>query len=110
MPSNPETVAVVGLGYVGLPLACAFARYGRVVGFDIDARKIAALSKGHDTSEETPSEELKHKNLKFTTRASDLRSCTAIIIAVPTPVDEAKIPDLEPVRSASTLVGRNLSK
>jgi len=110
MPSKIETIAVVGLGYVGLPLACAFAKYGKVIGFDIDGRKISALKKGRDVSGEVAAVELKHKNLKFTTRPADLRRCTAIIIAVPTPVDDAKIPDLTPLKGAAAIVGKNLSK
>ncbi len=105
-----EIVGVVGLGYVGLPLACAFARHHRVVGYDVDASRIKALRSGRDPSGETVSEDLRQKNLRFTIRSTDLRLCTTFIVAVPTPVDEAKIPDLHALRAATATVGQHLSR
>lgn len=110
MPANEETIAVVGLGYVGLPLACAFARYRKVIAFDIDSKKVTSLEKGVDPLGESTAEELKNQNLRFTAKPSELKKCSSIIIAVPTPVDEAKIPDLTAIRNASAMVGQNLSK
>ncbi len=110
MSIQNETIGVVGLGYVGLPLACAFARYCRVVGYDLEKQRVATLRRHQDLQGETASGDLRQRNLKFTTNAADLRRCTTIIIAVPTPVDEAKIPNLRPLSSASAMVGQNLSK
>ena len=110
MPQKEERIGIVGLGYVGLPLACAFARHSEVIGYDLNPARVASLRKYNDTSGETTSEELRQPNLKFTTRTADLRRCTTIIVAVPTPVDEAKIPDLGPLRLAATIVGQNLSR
>ncbi len=110
MPESKEIVGVVGLGYVGLPLACAFARHVHVVGYDLDVRRIASLRKFNDPTGETASVDLRRKNLRFTTRPADLRRCTVIIVAVPTPTDEAKNPDLHPIRSAAATVGQNLSR
>jgi len=103
-------VAVVGLGYVGLPLAVSFARHLTVVGFDINARRVEELQKGVDRTGETLGGDLKNSNIHFTADAKALRECRYIIVAVPTPVDKANVPDLEPVISASRLVGENLSK
>lgn len=105
-----ETIGVVGLGYVGLPLACAFANEYDVIGYDLDRARISALKRGTDPAGETDSKDLRQKKLHFTTNPGDLRKCTAIIVAVPTPVDEAKIPDLRPLKSAAKTVGQNLSK
>jgi UDP-N-acetyl-D-glucosamine/UDP-N-acetyl-D-galactosamine dehydrogenase len=110
MTSKQETIGIIGLGYVGLPLACAFARHFSVIGYDLDKSRISALRRHIDPAGETASVELEQKNLKFTTNAADLKQCTAMIVAVPTPVDEAKIPDLRPLRSATLCVAQNLSK
>lgn len=107
---KPEIIGVVGLGYVGLPLACSFAKTNKVIGYDLNPRRIIGLKKYCDDSGETPSHELRQSKLKFTNRGSDLRRCSVIIVAVPTPVDDAKVPDLEPLRSAAKNVGQNLSK
>jgi UDP-N-acetyl-D-galactosamine dehydrogenase len=103
-------VAVVGLGYVGLPLAVSFAKQLTVVGFDINTRRVEELQQGIDRTGETLGGDLKSPNISFTTTAKALRECKYIIVAVPTPVDKANVPDLEPVISASQLVGENLSQ
>ena len=103
-------VGVVGLGYVGLPLAVNFAKHVRVIGFDINTRRVANLQKGLDTTGETLGGDLKLPNITFTADPAQLRQCRYLIVAVPTPVDQANVPDLEPVISASSIVGQNLSK
>ena len=103
-------VALVGLGYVGLPLAVSFARHIPVVGFDINTRRVEELQKGVDRTGETLGGDLKNSAIGFTTDAKRLRECKYIVVAVPTPVDKANVPDLEPVISASRIVGENLAK
>ena len=111
MENNRVTVsdlklAVIGLGYVGLPLAVEFGRKRRVIGFDINPRRIAELRAGVDTTRETSSEELEAAtHLQFTTEADDLKSCNCFIVTVPTPIDDHKRPDLTPLIRASELVG-----
>ncbi|HTS18254.1 MAG TPA: nucleotide sugar dehydrogenase [Verrucomicrobiae bacterium] len=104
------TVAVVGLGYVGLPLAVSFAKHIPVVGFDINTRRVEELQKGLDRTGETLGGDLKSPNISFTADPKQLRRCKYIVVAVPTPVDRANVPDLEPVISASRVVGENLGK
>jgi len=103
-----EKIGVVGLGYVGLPVALAFARKFDTVGFDISEARVSALRNGNDPNGETSSEELKSSTLRFTTVASDLADCTFFVVAVPTPVDASNRPDLTPVIKASETVGRVL--
>ena len=103
-------VAVVGLGYVGLPLAASFARHLKVIGFDVNAKRVAELQQGLDRNGETLGGDLKHPNLTFTADAKSLRQAKYIIVCVPTPVDPANVPDLSPVTGASEIVGDNLSK
>lgn len=102
-------VAVVGLGYVGLPLAVAFARHCDVVGFDVNEARIAALAAGEDRTGETGREELAASTVRFTSNPELLRAARAIIVAVPTPIDAHRNPDLSPVIRASESVGRHLS-
>ncbi len=104
------SVAIVGLGYVGLPLAAALARHLKVIGFDINAKRVAELQQGTDRNGETLGGDLKNPNLTFTADAKNLRQAKYIIICVPTPVDQANVPDLSPVVGASEIVGDNLSK
>jgi UDP-N-acetyl-D-galactosamine dehydrogenase len=104
-------LAIVGLGYVGLPLAVEFGRKRFVVGFDINQRRIDELKAGNDLTLETTREELiAAKNLSFTTKLDDLRSCNCYIVTVPTPIDEYKRPDLTPLIKASETVGKTLKK
>ncbi|NNN06029.1 MAG: nucleotide sugar dehydrogenase [Elusimicrobia bacterium] len=105
-----ETISVIGLGYVGLPLAAAFGRKRKVIGFDVSARRVAALKKGVDWTEETDAATLKAADIEFTTDPARLKKAFIHIIAVPTPVDEAKVPDLGPLLRASETVARILKK
>jgi len=104
-------IAVIGLGYVGLPLAVEFGKVRSVVGFDVNQSRLNELSSGVDSTKETNREELAAaKNLTFTSNASDLAGCNFYIVTVPTPVNDDKIPDLSMLISASTLVGGVLEK
>src|SRR5947209_9656649 len=104
-------VGVVGLGYVGLPLAVELSKRYPVVGFDIDPTRIAALAAGHDSTLEVDGAELrKAVGLQCTSDLEDLADCNVFIITVPTPIDKHKRPDLGPLIAASTTVGRVLKK
>jgi UDP-N-acetyl-D-glucosamine/UDP-N-acetyl-D-galactosamine dehydrogenase len=104
-------ISVIGLGYVGLPVATSFARTGvPVVAFDIDSRRIAELAAGHDRTGEVASDDLGAKGLNFTTRPADLRQADFHIVTVPTPIDASKQPDLKPLRSASATIAASLKK
>jgi UDP-N-acetyl-D-galactosamine dehydrogenase len=104
-------LAVIGLGYVGLPLAVEFGKQLRVAGFDINASRIEALSAGHDATQEVDEVDLrKAVGLRYTSDLRDLADCNAFIVTVPTPIDKHKRPDLTPLMSASTTVGRVLKK
>ena len=104
-------LSIVGLGYVGLPLAVEFGRKRSVVGFDINQRRIDELKAGNDLTLETTQEELAAaKHLSYTTNLDDLRACNCYIVTVPTPIDEHKRPDLTPLIKASETVGKVLKK
>lgn len=104
-------VGIIGLGYVGLPLAVAFARKFAVVGYDIDQERIRQLQQGQDITCTLSKEELaRAENLVFSTEAADLSDCTVFIITVPTPIDAFKKPDLQYVLDASATVGKLLKK
>ncbi len=104
-------IGVVGLGYVGLPLAVEFGKRFNTVGFDIKAARVDELKKGHDSTLETTEEELASaKKLSYTTRLDDLKSCSVFIVTVPTPIDEYKRPDLTPLEKSSESVGKVLKK
>lgn len=108
---NFSCVAVIGLGYVGLPLAVEFGKKRAVLGFDINADRIKALSAGNDYTLEVSADELQSAQLlKFSSSEADLKRCDVFIVTVPTPVDAAKRPDLTPLIKASEAVGRNLSR
>ena len=102
-------IAVVGLGYVGLPIAVAFGKQQRVIGFDINKAKIAELQKGLDRTGEVSSADLKATDVQYTFQPSDLKAADFIIVAVPTPINEALQPDLTALRKSSELIGANLS-
>ncbi len=105
-----ERIAVVGLGYVGLPVALAFARcYPDTIGFDVDARKVAALQAGVDRSGDVAAADLAASSLTYTSDLDDLRGATFFVVAVPTPIDANRRPDLGPLRAASRTVGRVLT-
>ena len=106
----PQKLAVIGLGYVGLPLAVAFAEHFNVVGFDIDAQRVEELRQGCDHNGEVPPERLRNTRLHFTNDPQALKGCDFFIVTVPTPVDRAKRPDLTALKEASRLVGRALQK
>jgi UDP-N-acetyl-D-galactosamine dehydrogenase len=103
-------IAVIGLGYVGLPVAVAFGKHHAVVGFDIKQNRIDELTAGHDATEEVTYEDLRAANIRYTANVADLKSCDFFIVAVPTPVDSANKPDLSPLISASRSVGAVLKK
>jgi UDP-N-acetyl-D-galactosamine dehydrogenase len=107
--NETTTIAVVGLGYVGLPLAVAFGKRYPTIGFDLSAEKVDAYRNGVDPTGEVSREELAlAKGLKCTTQAGELKQADFIVVAVPTPVDEAHQPNFEPLLSASESVGANL--
>ncbi|MEP2757539.1 MAG: Vi polysaccharide biosynthesis UDP-N-acetylglucosamine C-6 dehydrogenase TviB [Hyphomicrobiales bacterium] len=108
---KPETarIAVLGLGYVGLPLAVEFGKSRSVVGFDIDKARISELIAGEDTTLEVSTEEIAaSEGLRFSSDPEDLRSCNTFIVTVPTPIDEHNRPDLKPLLLASQTIGRIL--
>ncbi len=105
-----KTIALIGLGYVGLPLAVEFGKYRKVIGFDIYQERVDELEAGHDSTLETSDEDLANaKHLKFTTNIEDLRDAQIYIIAVPTPTDKNNRPDLTPLVKASETVGKVLN-
>ncbi len=108
--SHGRKISVIGLGYVGLPVAVAFGKAGKVIGFDVDNARIAELKSGVDNTLEVESGELRDSDIVFTPNAIDIKSADFHIIAVPTPINEAKHPDLSPVLAASRTVGQQLKK
>ncbi|MBQ6540931.1 MAG: nucleotide sugar dehydrogenase [Lachnospiraceae bacterium] len=103
-----EKLAVVGLGYVGMPLAVAFARKVDVIGYDLNSQKIALYKEGKDPTNEVGDEAVKNTTVEFTTDEEKLKEARFFIVAVPTPVNRDHTPYLGPVESASEIVGRNL--
>jgi UDP-N-acetyl-D-glucosamine/UDP-N-acetyl-D-galactosamine dehydrogenase len=104
-----EKIAIIGLGYVGLPVALAFARkFANTVGFDINCTRIEELKKGHDRNNETASAVLLDTGLEFSCDAKDLATTTMFVVAVPTPVDANNVPDLTPLVKASEFVGKHI--
>jgi len=101
-------IAVVGLGYVGLPLAAAFGRHVPVIGFDISKAKVAELEGGHDSTGELTPDKLATTQIRYTADAACLKDASFIIVTVPTPLRDDKTPDLSPLQAASTTIGRNL--
>ncbi len=106
--SGEEKLALVGLGYVGMPIAVEFAKHVKVIGFDINEKRINEYKNGIDSTNEV-GEALKDTKVDFTADASRLKEAKFIVVAVPTPVNEDNTPDLRPVKGASRTVGRNLS-
>ncbi len=105
-----KTVCIVGLGYVGLPLAVAFGKIKKTIGFDINKKKITELKQGHDSMGEVSTEDLKSENIIYTLNPSDIGNADFIIVAVPTPIDKHNNPDLTLVKKASETVGKNMKK
>jgi len=107
--SGNARIAVVGLGYVGLPLAAAFGRQVPVIGFDISTRKIAELKAGHDATGELTAADLAATSIDYTTDPARLRDARFIIVTVPTPLGANKRPDFGPLRSSSTTIGQHIA-
>ncbi|MGL5479582.1 MAG: nucleotide sugar dehydrogenase [Clostridium sp.] len=105
-----EKIAVIGLGYVGMPLAVAFAKKVGVIGFDLNQDKIKEYLKGKDITNEVGDEEIKKTTVRFTNDEKEIRNAKFHIVAVPTPINGDKTPDLKPVVGASEIVGRNLTR
>lgn len=108
--NKTKSISVIGLGYVGLPLALEFARHYNVVGFDINEERVKMMQEGKDPSKELSSEAFLNRSILFTTDPEDLRKADFHIVAVPTPVDKSKVPNLKPVLAASKTVGSILKK
>jgi UDP-N-acetyl-D-glucosamine/UDP-N-acetyl-D-galactosamine dehydrogenase len=104
-----RSIAVVGLGYVGLPIAVAFGKQGPVVGFDINKAKIAELRRGVDRTGEVSSADLKASQVQYTWEPAELKAADFIIVAVPTPINEALQPDFTALQKSSELIGSNLA-
>ena len=105
-----STVAVIGLGYVGLPIALAFAKKVKVIGFDINEKRVGLMKKGIDPSFELSKDDFKNSDIRFTHQIEDLKKANFFIVAVPTPIDEHNLPDLRPLINASITVGKVLKK
>lgn len=105
-----KTLAVIGLGYVGLPLALEFARYFRVIGFDVNASRIEMMQQMEDPSKELAKEDFAHRDIIFTHEIADLAQAHFFVVAVPTDVDEHKTPNLIPLKNASATIGAALKK
>ncbi len=110
LESKDQKICVVGLGYVGLPLAIILAKKFSVVGFDINKNKINNLKKGIDATEEVDTKLLEKSVVEFSSDSSSIKDAKFIIITIPTPIDDNKKPDLKLMKEASELVGNNLSK
>lgn len=108
--AGTEKLALVGLGYVGMPIAVAFAKKIQVIGFDINSIKINIYKSGIDPTNEVGNDKIKATTLEFTDNEAKLQEAKFIIVAVPTPINKDHTPDLTPVENASHVVGRNLSK
>ena len=108
--NGKEKLSLVGLGYVGMPIAVAFARKINVVGFDLNEKKIELYKNGVDPTNEVGNEVIKNTKVAFTADPSKLREAKFHIVAVPTPVKDAHTPDLTPVEGASRILGQNLTK
>lgn len=105
-----QKIALIGLGYVGLPIALEFARKMSVIGFDINTKRVQMMQQGVDPCKELSSEDFKHRDIRFTSNPEDLKDASFYVIAVPTPIDEYKQPDLTPLIKASATVGKVLKK
>ena len=108
--SKEAKIAVIGLGYVGLPIALEFARKASVIGYDIHEGRIKMLQNNQDPSQELGSEAFDGCDISFTANANELSDANVFIIAVPTPIDESKLPDLKPLLGATSNVGKVLKK
>ena len=108
---NKVSIAVIGLGYVGLPLAIEFSKKRPVIGFDLDNKRIKKLKSGIDTTCEIDKKILKNsKNIVYTSNIQDIKNCNVFIVTVPTPIDEVKRPNLQAIKDASTALGKIVKK
>ena len=110
MSTHHRKVSVVGLGYVGLPVAVAFGKQEQTIGFDINAARVTELKGGHDSTMEVEDADLRATNILFTSDPTALKQADFHIVAVPTPIDNAKRPDMTPVLRASETIGKQLKK
>ncbi len=110
LQEKKEKISVIGLGYVGLPLAIEFAKKYDVVGYDINEEKLDMYRKGVDVTDEVGDEAVKNTTMTFTSNEKDLQSCKFHVVAVPTPINLDKTPNLDPVTSATETVARNMAK
>ena len=108
--SNKIKIGVIGLGYVGLPLAIEFRKKYHTIGFDKDKDRINQLKGGVDKTLELSKQELKATKLSYSTQSKDIANCNVYIVTVPTPVDEFNNPNMSPLASASATVGKVLNK
>ena len=109
--NQEATLSLVGLGYVGMPIAVEFAERGvKVIGFDLNAAKIETYKSGIDPTKEVGDSVIKNTSVEFTANEEDLKKAIFHIVAVPTPVNDDHTPDLTPVEGASEILGRNLTK
>ena len=108
--NREDKIAVVGLGYVGLPLAVHLAAHFDVVGYDMKKSRVAELAAGHDRTLEVEKDVLSRAPVRYTSEEKELSRCRLIIVAVPTPIDAYNIPDFNPLKSASAATGRHLQK
>lgn len=106
-----KKIAIIGLGYVGLPLAVEFGKKFNVLGFDINASRIKELESGYDKTNESNEDEIRSaKYLSFSSDLNELKSCNIFIVTVPTPINQFKAPDLSPLLKASHMIGENALK
>lgn len=110
LKNKKNKIGVIGLGYVGLPIALEFAKYFSVIGFDINERRVEMMRNGIDPSEELEASAFDNKDIEFTTSLDVLRTASFYVVAVPTPVDEHKVPDLVPLQKASETLGKVVKK
>ncbi len=108
--NGEEKLSLVGLGYVGMPIAVAFARKINVIGFDLNAAKIDLYKSGIDPTNEVGNDVIKNTKVDFTADPAKLKEAKFHIVAVPTPVNDDHTPDLSPVEGASRILGQNLTK
>lgn len=108
--NKQEKISVVGLGYVGMPLAVAFAKKVDVIGFDLNEKKIELYKSGIDPTNEVGDEVIEHTSVNFTSDETNLKEAKFHVVAVPTPINSDKTPNLSPVEGASTIIGRNLTR
>ena len=108
--NKKANLSVIGLGYVGMPLAVAFAKHLNVIGYDLNSAKIDLYKSGIDPTKEVGNDAIKNTTIQFTTNPEDLRKAKFHIIAVPTPINQDKTPDFKPIIGSSTILGQNLTK